>query len=34
MFFEFQRQSMFEYNMLLEPGFNLFEGEYWDALFN
>lgn len=33
-FFEFQKQSMFEYNMLLEPGFNLFECEYWDALFN
>lgn len=33
-FFEFQKRSMLEYNMLLEPGFNLFEGEYWDGLFN
>lgn len=33
-FFDFQKKSIMEYNMLLEPGFNLFEGEYWDELFS
>lgn len=31
-FYEFQRKSIENYNMALEPGFNLFEGEYWEKL--
>lgn len=31
-FYEFQKKSMEDYNMALEPGFNLFEGEYWEEL--
>lgn len=31
-FYEFQRKSIENYNMAFEPGFNLFEGEYWEKL--